>query len=249
MPGLLYAANVCGYTKKVIKSLERAQMSVAKAILGVHPSTSSSAVRGVIGWIPMEIECILKLLAFWARILRKNENTFISKILNHMRTDPNTFTWYKRLIKALEKNQITPQSVSSANWVAQMSRSVRSQYWEEWSTTMRRKGNWAPYTPNIGLTFDSAFTLKERALLNQLRLGDTWSLYRKRDNCPLCNEQTTDASWWKHLLIECATVAYPVKVEHEDEVTWAICGTNTQSLKDIMTRLTRWKERINNIKQ
>ena len=245
-PSVLYGADVMPFSSSLCQRLEAQQMRVAKTILGVHSTTSATAVRGVLHWLPLEQEMEIKAMQLWLKVQTTDSSPHLQVLMNVMRTSPEDYTWYTHITALLTKYDLIHQLNLSQNWHIGIRRVVTDVYWNAWRFEMSFRLPQTPYIPGQGLVFDPSLSTTDRALINRLRCGDIWKLMGDTEGleiCPICTEPVPPNTWIEHMLLYCIAT----KLQHSttevlalDTIAAALTGHNTQLLNRVLSAAKRW---------
>jgi len=82
VPVLNFGAEIWGATP--FEQAEKLQLEAGKTLLGVSWRTTNEAVRGELGWWSTRSQRDLKMLVFWARIVRMDDSR-LAKIIYKQR--------------------------------------------------------------------------------------------------------------------------------------------------------------------
>ena len=203
-PSILYGTDVMPFSPTVTARLEAQQMLAAKAILGVHSSTSATAVRGILQWLPLKQEMDIRVLQLWTRIQLAPSQSHLNKLMEVMRSNSSMFMWYAHVTNLLQQYEVTSKLPFPPNWRKYARDLVSDAYWTQWQTDMTPKLRSAPYQPGEGLVFSQDYSATDRALINRLRCGDMRKLsqgFRTDQPCPLCHAKLSEEEWIQHFLL------------------------------------------------
>ena len=140
-PILFYGCEVWGFCKA--DSLDRFYISFLKNVLGVKQSTPNCFVYGELGLYPLIIERKLRILKYWFKILKSEENSFLRKVYNDLlllsENSPDKVTWVTLFKKMLFENGFgfvwLNQNVENENCFLNMfEQRIKDSYYQEWNS-------------------------------------------------------------------------------------------------------------------
>ena len=206
-PALLYGAEVVLYNKTWYQRVTTAQMQVAKWIYGLSKYSSSTAVRGLIGWIPPEREVHVKRLSYWLHILEMEEGRWPLTLLRSMQAGAIQSEWYTEVVELSKKYKLSNTVLQWYGWKDRVRSTVAEAFWFEWE---------AEATTKAFRFFDSemaprSLSVQERGkstAVRRIQIQDAVTVWGVRPGgipedtpCSVCGEMTRD--WMIHLVKDC----------------------------------------------
>jgi len=81
VPVLNYGSEMWGATKFI--EAERVQLEAGRRLLGVSRTTASAVVRGDLGWWTMRAHRDMKMLMYWARLVRMDDTRLVKQVYRY----------------------------------------------------------------------------------------------------------------------------------------------------------------------
>src|SRR3569623_1146014 len=74
-----------------VYEVESVQLQVGKRLLGVSRKMANAVVRGELGWWPMRAQRDMKLLLYWARMVRLEDYRLVKQVYRRRREQAQYF--------------------------------------------------------------------------------------------------------------------------------------------------------------
>ena len=151
-PILFYGCEVWGFCKA--DSLERFYISFLKNVLGVKQSTPNCFVYGELGLYPLIIERKVRILKYWFKILKSEENSFLRKVYNDLlllsEISPEKVTWVTLFKQMLFENGFgfiwLEQNVDDENiFLRIFEQRIKDSYYQEWCSNINSTSDFRLY--------------------------------------------------------------------------------------------------------
>src|SRR3569623_340703 len=86
-----------------VYEVESVQLQVGKRLLGVIMKMTNAVVRGELGWWPMRAQRDMKLLLYWARLVRLEDSRLVKKVYRCRRGQAEYFVndWCSNVYRTL----------------------------------------------------------------------------------------------------------------------------------------------------
>ena len=101
MPVLNFGSELWGLAK--CKEVEMVQLEVGRRLLGVSKKMTSAVVRGELGWWSMRAQRDMKLLLYWARLVRLDDSRLVKQVYQSRReqVDKRISDWCSHVHRTL----------------------------------------------------------------------------------------------------------------------------------------------------
>ena len=107
--------------------MERLQLQIGKALLGVGKSCAIEVVRGDLGWYPMATRMDLMRLKLWIKMLKMPKERLTRKVFEHRRQTStnkhNSWCWkIKQILSSLNMEHIWGSEDIPRNLIRELQR-------------------------------------------------------------------------------------------------------------------------------
>ena len=209
-PSLLHGAEALQIGCEWLQQLGVQQMKLARWIMGLHTSCSSTAARGIIGWLPPAVEVEIRQLQYWLKIQAMDRSRLPRLILDDIVAGDFTSGWYGSIRQLKHKYQVDESWIHLPCWQKQVRQHIIKVFWKEWLETATLKvyrffdPQRAPYRRDF-MQVASRPNLLQLLLVDKLSL---WGNLASVTRCTLCKAMPAD--WVHHLLLDCSNPALQV---------------------------------------
>jgi hypothetical protein len=227
-PVLEYAAEVVDYGDNgEWKEADRIQLSMAKRILGVPPTTADAAVRGELGWWTLKGRRDMLRLRYWGKLTRMPSKRWTRRIYAKSRQqfEQGEKTWCSythKLLRdlGLERVWETEETGEPAVWNARVFEAINGRETAAWKEEVKTKPKLRtyallkkelllePYLESSTNTAGRKLMSVIRTGTNSLRIetGRHWDpkLPEERRTCWCCGIAVEDE---EHFVVQCAEYA------------------------------------------
>lgn len=216
LPILNYASEIWGFHPS--PDVERVHLKFLKQILGVRTSTSSAAVYGEFGRVPLIVLRKVRILKYWYSIM-KDEDSLRFKVLQYqILHDNNRNNWanqVKNLICDLGYNYLWNNREITNLQLQCMIRTVYDQYLQSWFSELRNSSKLSTYNQIKHIFEQEKYlncvkNIQHRNALSRFRCsahrlnieeGRYRNLEREQRICMKCNMNTLENEY--HFLLVC----------------------------------------------
>ena len=221
VPVLNFGSELWGAAK--CKEIERVQLEVGKRILGISKKTASAVVRGELGWWSMRAQRDMKILLFWARLVRMHDTRLVKQVylLRRQQAGRRAGGWcaaVKKLLESIGLGHVWESEAvgSVTEWKRLIKHSLQSREEMNWKEEMKMKPKLRTYRSlKYDLRKEEYLEVikdkEERRKLTALRGGTNplrietgrWKGESVEDRiCSLCAEGKLEDE--KHFLLFCS---------------------------------------------
>ena len=81
VPVLNYGSEIWGATR--FEEAEQVQLEAGRRLLGVGRTEAKAVVRGELGWWTMRAQRDMKLLMYWARLVRMDDTRLVKQVYRY----------------------------------------------------------------------------------------------------------------------------------------------------------------------
>jgi hypothetical protein len=132
---MLSGISTIQITQQAVQALNTMQNKIAKSILGVSETTSTDAVLGILGWLPMDVEIKLRRIKQWVKMIASPPHTrsINRDILQYCRENRQVSVWYSDLVKSLKEFGVHQGNEDYPGDTKNTTKWVNHHVWKEWS--------------------------------------------------------------------------------------------------------------------
>ena len=142
-PIIEYASEIWCTGKET--DLERLQLQVGKALLGVGRSCASEVVRGELAWWRLASRADLTKLRFWARLVNMPKERLTRQVFEQRRLNSSekqgTWCWkIRQILKSINMEQLWQHEAIPANLQKELNSRLQDREMLQWRQEINRKG-------------------------------------------------------------------------------------------------------------
>ena len=144
VPVLNYGSEIWGGTS--FREAERVQLEAGKRLLGVSRTMASAVVRGELGWWTMRAQRDMKMLMFWARLIRMEDTRLVKQIYRYRKEQKikRVNDWCSLVQKTLDSLRLghvwhTELVGDEVAWKKRLKKSIRAREEMEWKAKLEEK--------------------------------------------------------------------------------------------------------------
>jgi hypothetical protein len=222
VPVLNFGAELWGSAK--CKEVEAVQLEVGKRLLGVSRKMASPVVRGELGWWSMRAQRDMKLLLYWARLVRLEDSRLVKQVYRCRREQVRYFIndWCSQVHNTLGSIGLghiwdTEEVGSEKDWKSLLKASIQAREEKEWITEMSlfpklRTYRKLKFVLEREEYLETVTDREERRRMTALRGGTNplrieigrWKGEQLQDRtCTLCAKGEVEDE--AHVLLDCST--------------------------------------------
>lgn len=152
LPILFYGCEVWGFSRA--DPIERFYLSFLKSLLCVKSSTPNCFVYGELGVYPLILERKYRIVKFWLKILRSNDESFLKKMYMDMilsyNVHPQRVSWVKLLRNMLFQYGfgyvwLNQNVFSETSFLKEFRQRIHDTHLQEWHTELGLTSNFRLY--------------------------------------------------------------------------------------------------------
>ena len=219
VPVLNFGSELWGAAK--CKEIEMVQLEVGRRLLGVSNKMTNAVVRGELGWWPMRAQRDMKLLLYWARLVRLDDSRRVKQVYRSRReqAEKRISDWCSHVHRTLMSIGLghiwDSEEVGSENdWKNLLKARIQAREEKEWLEVMAQLPKLRTYRKlKLVLKKEDYLTTimdrEERRRMTALR-GGTHPL-------------RIETGRWRGELLEHRTCTFCAKGEIEDEAHVLLC--------------------------
>jgi exonuclease III len=150
-PILLYGSEIWCGTATTIKPIEAIHTQFCKNLLGVHKSTSTSAVLGELGRMPIQTDAEFNVIKYWLHIYHTTNNNLLRDVMLDIKSQPvQSKSWSKSVLSILDKYGFSyvfhnPTAVNPKSFLPQLRQRMSDCSRQVWQTQIRENDKLAVY--------------------------------------------------------------------------------------------------------
>jgi hypothetical protein len=234
VPVLNFGAELWGSAK--CKEVEAVQLEVGKRLLGVSRKMASAVVRGELGWWSMRAQRDMKLLLYWARLIRLEDSRLVKEVYRCRRDQAEYFIndWCSQVRKTLVSIGLghiwdTEEVGSEKDWKSLLKASIQAREEKEWITEMS-------LLPKLRTYRKLKFVLEREEYLETIT--DSEERRRRTALRGGTNPLRIEIGRWKGEQIHDRTCTLCAKGEIEDEAhVLLVCSTYERERSEMFSKI------------